>query len=142
MGGAEKAADLGLTELVGGSTEHLPFGHARERIYDRRVRSDRSHGLRLISRRDHLSTLNRLQSERRLTVLPSSKPPYSKVPRETTYRLRRLGLWASAEPAAVLAALLERGFRRTLEAADAALLLVTSVFFLRAIAMASFQMRG
>ena len=58
------------------------------------------------------------------------------------YRLRRLGLWASAEAAAVLAALLDRGFRRTLEAADAALLLVTSVFFLRAIVMASSEECG
>ena len=57
----------------------------------------------------------------------------------TTYRLGRFGLWANAEAAAVLATLVERGFRRTLEAADAALLLVTSVFLLRAIAMASFQ---
>ena len=36
---------------------------------------------------------------------------------------------------AVLAVLLDRGFRRTLEAAEAALLLVTSVLLLRAIAM-------
>ena len=69
----------------------------------------------------------------------SPKPPCSAIAPTTTYPLRRLGLWASAEAAAVLAALLERGFRRTLEAADAALLLVTSVFRLRAIAMASFQ---
>lgn len=70
------------------------------------------------------------------------KPPCTAIAPTTTYPLRRLGLWASADAAAVLAALLERGFRRTLEAADAALLLVTSVFLLRAIAMASFPKCG
>ena len=40
----------------------------------------------------------------------------------------RLGRWVSAEPAAVLAALLLLGFRRTLAAAEAARLLVTSRF--------------
>ena len=74
-----------------------------------------------------------------IQVSSPSEPPNSELPREVTYRLGRLGLWASADAAAVLAALLERGFRRTLEAAEAALLLVTSVFFLRAIAMVSFQ---
>lgn len=38
----------------------------------------------------------------------------------------RLGLWLSADPAAVLAALLLIGFRRTFEAAVAAFLLVTA----------------
>ena len=40
MRGAEIVADRGLTELVGSSTEHVPLGHARERIHDRRVGSD------------------------------------------------------------------------------------------------------
>jgi hypothetical protein len=40
-----------------------------------------------------------------------------------------LGRWVSADAAAVFAALLEFGFLRTLEAALAARLLVTSDFF-------------
>jgi hypothetical protein len=38
-----------------------------------------------------------------------------------------LGRWVSAEAAAVLAAVLDRGLRSTFDAADAARLLVTSV---------------
>ena len=45
-----------------------------------------------------------------------------------THFFLRLGRWVSAEPAAVLAALLLLGFRRTLAAAEAARLLVTSRF--------------
>ena len=39
-----------------------------------------------------------------------------------------LGRWVRAEAAAVLAALLDRGLRKTFEAAEAARLLVTSLF--------------
>lgn len=49
---------------------------------------------------------------------------YSVTPRH--FYFFRPGRWVSAEPAAVLAALLERGSRRTFDAADAARLLVTS----------------
>jgi hypothetical protein len=41
----------------------------------------------------------------------------------------RSGRWVNAEPAAVFAALLALGSRNTLEAAEAAFLLVTSRFF-------------
>ena len=51
----------------------------------------------------------------------------------------RLGRWVRADPAAVFAALLEFGFLRTFDAADAAFLLVTSLFALRAILITSFQ---
>ena len=50
---------------------------------------------------------------------------------ESYFRL--LGRWVRAEAAADLAALLDFGLRRTLDAADAALLLVTSLFFFRLI---------
>ena len=43
----------------------------------------------------------------------------------------RLGRWVRADPAAVFAALLAVGFRRTFEAADAARLLVTSRLVVR-----------
>ena len=49
------------------------------------------------------------------------------------------GRWVSAEAAAVLAALLDFGFRSTLPAVDAALLLVTSRFVPRAIGITPFQ---
>lgn len=49
---------------------------------------------------------------------------------QTSYHFL-LGLCVSADAAAVFAAALDRGFLRTLAAADAALALVTSLFDLR-----------
>lgn len=49
-----------------------------------------------------------------------------------------LGRCVSADPAAVFAAMLDFGSRRTLDAAEAAFLLVTSLFALRAMSITSF----
>ena len=56
--------------------------------------------------------------------------------KQPTYFL--FGRWVSAEAAADLVALLDFGLRSTLEAADAAFLLVTSRFVLRAINITPF----
>ncbi len=55
------------------------------------------------------------------------------MPRTRPIQRFLLGRWLSAEAAAVFAALLERGFRRTFDAAEAALALVTSRFDFREI---------
>lgn len=54
--------------------------------------------------------------------------PFQELASAHVCHLFLLGRCVKAEPAAVLAALLEFGFLKTLDAADAAFLLVTSLF--------------
>jgi len=75
------------------------------------------------------------QRQVRGRMATSRSPPRGSLPTDSIggrpYLFFRFGRCVRAEPAAVFAALLLLGFRRTLDAAEAARLLVTSLFAVR-----------